>query len=405
MSKIIQSTHRNFLRATGSLLKRGLMISVLSALVALGGVPRLAQAVSCSSASACQQQINSLTNQSSNAKQSLSGLQSQASGYQDSVNQLQSQISSMQSQLYANQSKQASLQQQITTNEQEIATKKSTLSDDVKTMYVGGQMSTIEELATSKNLSDYVDKQEYQTVVQNQLTTIIQQIGTLQQTLQSQKTQVDQLVATEETQNNQLASAESQQQALLGYNQSQQADYNQQISANSSSISQLKATLTALNNVSGSTEITGGTCGGGYPTSTKSSITGVNWGCNLPQDNTEDNWGMLNRECVSYTAFMVSTNYGISTSDWGDAYQWITAAESHGYTVDQTPSAGAIAIRGRDYSVAGDVGHAMYVVSVNGSDSITVDEYNEHYNGTFDERTFAPSSYADRGGMYYIHFQ
>ena len=142
----------------------------------------------------------------------------------------------------------------------------------------------------------------------------------------------------------------------------------------------------------------------GLPTSTVSSITGVDWGCNLPQDNTEDNWGMLNRECVSYTAYMAHTLYGVNTRDWGNAYQWITAAENAGYTVDQTPAAGAIAIRNRDYSEPGDVGHAMYVVSVNGSDSITVEEYNEHYNGTYDERTFAPSSYADRGGLYYIHF-
>jgi len=101
---------------------------------------------------------------------------------------------------------------------------------------------------------------------------------------------------------------------------------------------------------------------------------------------------------------MVATKYGISASGWGDAYQWISAAESHGYTVDQTPAAGAIAIRDIDYSEPGDVGHAMYVVAVNGPDNITVNEYNENYNGTFDQRTFSPSSYDNRGGMYYIHF-
>jgi surface antigen len=272
-------------------------------------------------------------------------------------------------------------------------------------MYVDGQMTTIEELATSQNLSDFVDKQQYQTVVQNQLDSMIQEIDALQQQLQAQKTQVAGLVSTEQAQNSQLASAEAQQQQLLGYDQSQQASYNAQIASANSNISSLKAQLTALNNAGSSQIVSSGTCGGGYPTSTKSSRTGANWGCDWPQDNTLDNWGMDNRECVSYTAFMAFTKYGVAANNWGDAYQWITSAESAGYTVDQTPAVGAIAIRDRDYNVAGDVGHAMYVVAVNGADSITVDEYNENYNGTFDQRTFAPSSYDSRGGLYFIHFQ
>jgi surface antigen/peptidoglycan hydrolase CwlO-like protein len=383
---------------------RSSVIAVLMIVLLIGGVmPRIVQAVTCNTAADCQAQISNLNNQNATASQSLNALQSQAASYQDVVDQLQSQISGLQSQIADNQAKQASLQEQITANEQEITAKKLTLSDDIKTMYVDGQMSTIEELATSKDLSDYVDKEQYRTTVQDQLNSIIQQIAALEQTLQGQKVQVDQLVSTEQVQDSQLANSESQQQGLLNYNQSQQGQYNQQITANGSNISQLKARLTALNTTSDSKVSFSGTCGGGYPSSATNQ-SGAHWGCSYPQDSSLDNWRMDNRECVSYTAFMVSTKYGISTSGWGDAYQWISAAESHGYTVDQTPSVGAIAIRDIDYSEPGDVGHAMYVEAVNGSDNITVDEYNENYNGTFDQRTFSPSSYDDRGGMYYIHF-
>jgi surface antigen/peptidoglycan hydrolase CwlO-like protein len=390
-------------------LARGGRISVLVVsvvILAIGSIPHTANAVSCSSVASCKQQINGITNQSSTDKQAVGSLQSQDQSYQGTINDLSAQISSIETNISNNEAQRTSLEQQIAADQQQIVAEKSTLSDDITTMYVNGQMSTIEELATSKNLSDYADRQEYQTVVQNQLSGVVQQITSLEISSQAKKNQVDQLVSTEQAQNSQLSSSEAQQQALLGYNQSQQTAYNQQISANSSSLSQLDANLTALNNAGSSSIITGGTCGGGYPSSTPSSTArGTNWGCNQPQDNTTDNWDMLNRECVSYTAYMVSTKYGISTSGWGDAYQWITAAESHGYTVDQTPSPGAIASRDRDDNEPGDVGHAMYVVSVNGSDSITVDEYNEHYDGTFDERTFSPSSYASRGGLYFIHFQ
>jgi surface antigen/peptidoglycan hydrolase CwlO-like protein len=389
-------------------LTRGRRFSVLAVTVsalAIGSIPHIVNAVTCSSASSCEQQINSLSSQSSADKLAEGSLQSQAQSYQGTIDSLDSQISSIESSISSNEAHRTSLEQQITTEQAQVAAEKSTLSDDITTMYVNGQMSTIEELATSKNLSDYADRQEYQTVVQNQLSGIVTQINTLEASLQTQKVQVDGLLSTEQTQNSQLSSAEAQQQDLLGYNQSQQSAYNGQIAANSSSISKLDVALTALNDAGSSSIITGGTCGGGYPTSTPSSTAhGSYWGCDQPQDNTTDNWNMLNRECVSYTAFMVSSKYGISASGWGNAYQWITAAEAHGFTVDSTPSPGAIAIRDRDYNEPGDVGHAMYVVSVNGSDSITVDEYNEHYNGTFDERTFSPSSYASRGGIYYIHF-
>ena len=36
-------------------------------------------------------------------------------------------------------------------------------------MYIDGQLTTIEELATSKNLSEYVDKEDYRTTVQNKI--------------------------------------------------------------------------------------------------------------------------------------------------------------------------------------------------------------------------------------------
>ncbi|HET8991825.1 MAG TPA: CHAP domain-containing protein [Candidatus Saccharimonadales bacterium] len=387
------------------------LVMILGIMLLSGIGQKLVHAVNCSSAADCQAQINNLSNQNAQAQQNVGSLQSQAQSYQGAIDALNAQITSVQNQLSANQAKQVSLEQQITANEQEIAAKKSTLADDVKTMYVDGQMTTLEELATSQNLSDFVDKQQYQAVVQNQLDAIIQQIDTLQQQLQSQQQQVTGLIATEQTQNAQLSNAEAQQQQLLSYNQSQQDAYNQQIAADNSNISALNARLAALNTVSGQSIDARGNCGGGYPASATNQ-SGGNWGCDFPKDDGYvDNWNMYNRECVSYTAYMAFTKYGVSTNQWGDAYEWIAAAESHGYTVDQTPTAGSIAIRNRapDWMIPnspdfGDVGHAMYVDSANSDGTITVQEFNEYYNGTYDQRTFDPSSYADRGGLYFIHF-
>ena len=238
-----------------------LVLVLLLTVMAISGLgSKLVHAVSCSSVSDCQAQINNLNNQNAQAQQYVNSLSSRIQSYQNTINSLGSQIASVQQQLSANQAKQAALQQQITANEQEIANKKAVLADDIKTMYVDGQMTTLEELATSSNLSSFVDKQEYQSVVQSELNAIIQQINGLQKQLQSQKLQVAGLISTEQTQNVQLTSAENQQQQLLSYNQAQQAAYNAQIATDNSNISQLTAQLTALNSAGTTSVVSSGVC-------------------------------------------------------------------------------------------------------------------------------------------------
>lgn len=367
-------------------------------------------AATCSTAADCQQQIANNGSQVAAGKQNLNQLSGQAQSYQQSISQLQSQIGSLQSQIQTNALTQASLEAQIAASKQQIIDQKNTLANDLKTLYVNGQITPIEMLATSNSISQYVDQQESYTAVQNKIEGTVNQIAALQQKLEAQKQQVDGIISTLQSQKSQLNYSEAQQSSLLSYNQAQQDQYNQQISAAESNISELNARLSALNDAGSSSVIASGACGGGYPAKAlnpfyPSDGYGQYWGCDYSQDGSEDNWHMENRECVSYTAYMAYSKYGVSAKSWGNAYQWITSAESHGFVVDQNPKPGDIAIRNRDYSEAGDVGHAMYVVAVNGSDSITVNEYNEHYNGRYDERTFPPSSYASRGGLYFIHFQ
>jgi surface antigen/peptidoglycan hydrolase CwlO-like protein len=379
-----------------------LVVAVAVLVLGVGTIPRLVTASTCSNSADCQAQISKLNSQNAAAQQSLGQLTSQAASFQDTINQLQAQISALQQLIDANLAKQQELQAEIDKNQAELDRQRALLGQDIKAMYIDGQPSSIEMLATSKSLSDFVDKQEYRTSVQNKIQDTVKKINELQAQLKTQKTEVDDLVSTEQSENAQLASTKAQQQQMLNYNKSQQATYNQQIASNRSNISSLYARLAALNNVSGQSIIMSGTCGGGYP-ATATSNWG-HWGCNYPQDNTYDNWAMYNRECVSYGAYMMYTVHGRSAYGWGNAYQWINAARNAGYRVDQTPEDGAIAVRGIDYNTYGDVGHVMYVDSANGDGTITVEEYNQHYNGTYDMRTFNPSSYANRGGLYYIHF-
>ena len=351
---------------------------ILLAVVVVGGA-------AISHADKYDEQINALRAQNADTQNLVNGLQAQANSYQDAINQLQSQISALQAAMAANEAQQASVQQQITDAQNKIEQERKYLAEDIKTMYVEGQLSTIEELATSKNLSEYVDKQEYRTTVQNKIDSTIKEIAALQVQLQKQKQELDVLVASEKQQNDQLASAQAQQQQMLAYNQSQQDSYNQQISANSSKIADLRRQQIAANSRFIGAAGSGAACGGGYP---------ARW-CEIPQDSVIDSWGMYNRECVSYTAFRVAAS-GRYMPYWGgvgNANQWPGDAQRAGIPVDNSPRAGDVAI-----SMRGAYGHAMYVESVNGNGTISISQYNAALDGRYSTNTISPS------GLYFIHF-
>lgn len=331
-------------------------------------------------------QINALNAQNDAARGVLNGLTTQASSYQAVINQYQAQIDDIQAKLAANEAQQASLQQQIADAQAKIALHKKLLGDDIKAMYVDGQLSTIEELATSKNLSDYVDKEVYRISAQDKINDTIKQIAVLQGQLQSQKTELDTLIDSQKQQNAQLADAQSQQQQLLSYNEGQQAAYNSQISANSSAIADLRRQQIAANSRFIGSAGSGPACGGGYP---------AKW-CEIPQDSVIDNWGMYNRECVSYTAFRVAAS-GRNMPYWGgvgNANQWDDNARAAGYVVDGTPTPGSVAI-----SNSGFYGHAMYVESVNGDGTFNLSQYNAALDGRYSTRNNVSPA-----GLVFIHF-
>lgn len=336
------------------------------------------------------EQIRALQLLNSQAQDSLQGLQSQASSYQDAISKLQSQINALQQLINDNIGRQRLLQSQIDANMAELAKQKNFLAAGIKTMYVDGQPSTLEMLASSNDLSDFVDKQEYRTSVNNKIQVTLKKIRDLQQQLDKQKVEVDQLLKDQQNQQASLNSSRSQQSQLLAYNKDQQNQYNQAISNNYSKIADLRRQQAILNAKYNIGDMRGDPNNGGYPSV---------W-ANAPQDSMIDSWGMYNRECVSYTAFKVHQDYmaGKNVHDmpyWGgigNANQWDDNARAMGIAVDNNPTPGSIAI-----SNSGYYGHAMYVAAV-GDGKIYVQQYNASWTGQYSE------GWRYSTGLVFIHF-
>ena len=342
------------------------------------------------------QQIQALQTQNSQVDSSIANLQGEASSYQQQINNLQTQISGLQSQIQSTESQISTIQNEIAVNQAKLSQEKTTLARILQSMYVDGHMTTLESLATSKNISDFVTKIEYQNIVQQQIQSDLSAINQTQTELNQQNTNLSRTLQSQQAENSQLGSEQSQQANLLAMNQQQQAAYTQQLQTNNTQLVKLEAEEAAqiAKDESGGT-IVYGNCGSSndsYPEP---------W-CSASQDSMFDNWGMWNRECVSYAAWMVAST-GKYMPYWGgvgNAGEWIGNAENAGYPVSRTPQAGDIAILpATGPGGVSPVGHAMYVMSVNSDGTINVSEYNARVTGGFDEAFNINPSY-----YYYIDF-
>lgn len=340
-------------------------------------------------ADAYSDKINALSAQNAKSQDAINGLRDQAASYQAIINGLQSQIDSLQSSINANQAEQASLQQQITEDQNQIELQKAFLASDVKSMYVDGTPSTLEVLATSKNLSDFVDKQEYRTSVQNKLQDTLTKIAALQKKLQTQKQQVDDLIAQLQTQQSQLDSDRAQQQALLNSNQAQQASYVAQVQANNAQILEIqreRAAAIAKITGSGGTSAVGSpikyknfwtaysTCGGGYSYCWAGYDQWVN-----------DPWNLdYAHECVHFVAdWLTRHGYQVGNmSGSGNANQWIRHA-----TAVSDPRVGDVA-----YMPLAPVGHVGVITGVNGDGTYHIQQMNWPVGGYYSEMDLYPQN-------------
>lgn len=340
-------------------------------------------------------QIKALQDENNKNSSAVADLQNQATSYQDAINQLQSQIATLQGQIDQNVAKQNDLQRQIDANQVELDKQRKVLGENIKVMYVDGQPTTIEMLASSKNLSEFVDKEEYRTSVRNKIQSTLKKIADLQNQLNSQKQEVQTLLASQKAQQGKLDSARAEQANMLAYNESQQADFTNKMQQNTSKIADLRrqqaienARLTSGN---GSYVVAGDAGHGGYP---------AKWDAPVAQDSVLDNWGMYNRECVSYTAWRVYAS-GRNMPNWGgygNANQWDDNARSVGIPVDTNPRAGDVAIKN-----AGTYGHAMYVEKVFPDGSIYISQYNQDYSGHYSEAYISADS-VRANNLQFIHF-
>lgn len=336
------------------------------------------------------EQIRALQGQIQGYQTEAARLRAEADTLQNKVNALNSEKSRLQAQIDLNTTLIAQLTAQIAETQQKIEQQKTLLGNNLVNLYLDNSVTPLEVLASSKNISDYIDKQEYRETIRSSLQDSIAQVKALEKELNQKKKETEQALADQKTQRDDLAAKEQEQAVLLAQTQGQEAAYQNMVKQTNSQVNALREEQRRANLRWGGNVSFGPACAGGY--------SGPwNW-CNMPLDYYVDNWGMYSRECTSYGAFKVAESGRYMPYGLGNAIQWPSGARARGIPVDSTPRSGDVAIWPVGY-----YGHVMFVEAVQGNGDIYISEYNYDWTGRYSERTISRATWQAQG-FQFIHF-
>jgi peptidoglycan hydrolase CwlO-like protein/surface antigen len=333
-------------------------------------------------------QISALQQQINNYNAQAGQLNAQALTLQNALAQLASEKAVLQTQINLSQAKYDQLTAQIADTEKKIQDNKDALGITIASLYVDGSVSPIEMLASSKNISDYLDKQQYQNSVRDQLTSTIKTIKDLKTKLDTQKSDVENVLATQKSARDTLVTKEKDQADLLAQTQGQESNYQSLISSNTTQIASARAAQAVIRARANST--------GGYTLVDAGSLPGYPWNSsNCPMSYYFSTGGVQNpdgtysgldgrgygcRQCVSYVAYRVAKATGVYYEDLGnggDTAQNLVS-KHHWTNLNGTPQAGSVA------SLWGNPGHTAYVEAVSADGSkVLVTQYNYDYGTGF----------------------
>lgn len=366
-----------------NLAAKSALIFILAGLILFGAtlMPQTNQV----SADDISDEIAELQAQNEQNSHEVANLMETARSYEDAIAQLQGEISYLQGKIDHNLAEQEELKKQIEEAQKELDRQRNYLGEYIKAMYVDNSMSTIEMLATSKDLSEFVDKEAYRNVAQRQVQDTLKKVTKLQSDLKVKKERVEALLKEQQSEQNKLQASRNQQQSLLNQNESQRNEFNQKTAQNDARISELIAQQRAANqDFSGSIYFirfpghVNGFDPGGYPyrnSGFSMQLGPCSYSDSWPDE--PDAWGYCTRQCVSYAAWAVGASGRSIPMYYGSAKYWLNAAANDGVPIYSSPQKGDIAITTR-----GTWGHAMYVEDVSGS-QIYVSQYNASLSGEF----------------------
>lgn len=173
--------------------------------------------------------INSIQRQIDSNQAEATKLGKQADSLQNAVNELQAQQNTIQAQIDLSQAKYDQLVQQIKDTEDKIVKNQDVLEATIGDLYINNQVSPIEMLASSKNIGDYLDQQEYRNSIRDRVESAITQIKKLKIQLEQKREESKKVLDEQKAQKGVLVEKQAEQANLLAQTQNNEASYQSRI--------------------------------------------------------------------------------------------------------------------------------------------------------------------------------
>ena len=281
----------------------------------------------------------------------------------------------IESQIKISQIEHDKLVSEIEQTEKKIVDTRKALGAVLTEMSMEDEVSPIERLAGSENISVALDKFEYKNAVKSSLTDKVGEIREMKKKLETKQTDVSRVLGNQKTQQQQLATKESEQAKLVAETKGEEAEYlkyAESLSAERSKLESEQAAEIARRAANSGGYIAASSDGsnGGYP---------AVW-ANAPMNSYVDSWGMYSRQCVSYTAFKVSQTYG-NMPYWGgigNANEWLRNARNQGIPNGSMPKVGSVGVQ-----LSGSYGHTAWIEAVNPNGTLRISHYNVNWTGAY----------------------
>lgn len=312
-------------------------------------------------------------------QQQASELAGQADSLQKELDALTAQKNIIQKQIDLKQAEHDKLVKEIADNEQKIVDSQEALGDTIADLYVSGEVTPLEMLASSKSIAEYVDKETYRNTVKDSITETIVAIKKLKKQLEEQKKDVDRVIAEQKFARDALIAKETQQANLVAQTRGQEAEYKrlvgeregQKLELQKQQQAAIEAAIRAASGGGPVNILPGDPNKGGYPWEAGCWVDANAWSHGGAGGDGTDPLGYGCRQCVSYTAWKVGQRTGNFPRYWGNANMWPGSARASGYETGSTPRANSVGVIS-----AGFYGHVVWVEAVNGDGTIDISQYN-----------------------------
>lgn len=373
--------------------KVGTIFAVVAA-IAVGGLLYANRPVSADEYDA---KIRSLSADMSRFQAEADRLNNEAITLGNTLAQITNDKNALQAQVDLSQAKHDKLVVEIKDTEEQIEKNRDALGATIVDLYAGDAVSPIEMLASSQDIGDFLDKQEYRTSVKDSLSATIKKVKDLRTQLQEQKDEVAKVLNEQKVARDGLVAKESEQASLLAKTQNDEAAFQGLVKDREKQIADARAAQAALrariNNAGGGGQIVNSGSLGAYPWN-NANCPMLSWLSTGGADgNGGDGRGYGCRQCASYAAWRVAKETGIYYR-WGNGGDFYRNAVNAGYgDLGRSPQAGSLAV------MLGTPGHVAWVedVSADGS-QVRVSQYNYNYGagwGMYSDM-WLPTSVFDR---------